>query len=113
MLIVNESVLDLKSEYIYNSLIIYNILIIYNAITNTIYSIAFSIVSHGRSIGKRIIKKIQIKFQESLSEEKVKLLKNTGVIYLTPTQKIRMGGIYEKFQESQSTRSWLLLWTKL
>ena len=107
MLIVNEAVLDLKSEYIYSNLIIYN------AITNTIYSIAFSIVTHGRGIRKRIVKKIQNKLQEGLSEEKAKLLKNTGVIYLTPTQKIRMGGIYEKLQESQSTRSWLLLWTKL
>lgn len=109
MLVINEAVLDLKSEYIYNSLIIYNILIIYNTITNTIYSVAFSIVTRGRSIGKRIIKKIQ----KNLSREKAKLSKNTGVIYLTPNPKIRMGGIYEKLQESQSTRSWLLLWTKL
>lgn len=113
MLIVSEAVLDLKSEYIYNSLIIYNVLIIYNTITNTIYSVAFSIVSRGRNIRKRIIKEIQRKLQKSLSGEKAKLSKNTGVIYLTPNQKIRMGGIYEKLQESQSTRSWLLLWTKL
>ena len=53
MLIVNEAVLNLKSEYIYNALIIYNTL------TNTIYSIASSILTLERSIGKRIIKEIQ------------------------------------------------------